>query len=322
MPPQMTFLISIPRSGSTLLQKILASHPRIASTGEPWILLPLAFMDQEYGIEAIYCHGTAAKGIRELIECLPDGRQSYIAHQRKFCLSLYQDLACGKPIFLDKTTGYYLILDFIVELFPDSKFIFLFRNPLDVMCSMMSTWLNNRLMLHAYHLDLYEGVRLMGSGCRTYRDRSISVSYEQLVRMPADEVSRICSFLGIPYLDEMVLKYKEIDFGGSMGDPTGIHAYDGVSTASVNIWPRKLNNLYRIHFARKYIRTLGDDVLAPWGIGIEQFEQTVSEMNIRFRGSLRDMGHRHLSDFWRIVSGRHLRKAFRGRTMREIYLFH
>lgn len=322
-PLKIVFLISLPRSGSTLLQKILSAHPQVASTGEPWLLLPLAFLDQPDGIEAVYCHGTAAKGIRELIECLPGGRRSYIEHLRQFCLNIYQELSYGKPLFLDKTPGgYYLILDFLAEVFPDAKFIFLFRNPLDVMCSMMSTWLQDRLMLHAYHLDLYEGVRLMSRGCRTHADRSISVSYEQLVQAPTVQIRRVCDFLGIEYLDEMLLNYKHVDFGGSMGDPTGIHRYEGVSTASVNVWPRKLNNWYRIHFAREYLRALGDDVLAPWGISIERFEETARGMKVHFGGSLKDMGQRRMSDVWRLISGRHLRKVLRRRSMREIYLFH
>lgn len=320
--PRMVFLVSLPRSGSTLLQKILAAHPLVASTGEPWILLPLAYLDRGYGMEAIYCHTTAARGIGEMIEHLPEGRGGYIAHLRQFCQGLYKDLARGRLIFLDKTPGYYLILDFIVELFPDAKFIFLFRNPLDVMCSMMSTWLNDRLMLHAYHLDLHEGVRLMSRGCRNHADRSISVKYEELVQAPTKEVKRICDFVGVQYLDEMVVNYKEVNFGGSMGDPTGIHRYDGVATGSVNAWQKRLNNRYRIHFARNYLRHLGDDVLAPWGINIEQFERTVRQMRVPFRGSVRDMANRQLSDAWRIVSGRHLRRMFKGRKLKEVYLFH
>jgi Sulfotransferase family len=320
-PPQIVFLISVPRSGSTLLQKILAAHPEVASTGEPWILLPLAFMDRDRGVEAVFAHQSAARGIREMIENLPEKRRSYTAHLRRFCLGLFEDLARGKPIFLDKDPRYYLILDFLVELFPDAKFIFLFRNPLDVMCSMMSTWLNDRLMLHAYHVDLYEGVRLMSRGCRDYADQSINVHYERLVGSPRQEVHRVCDFLAISYCDELLAKYKEVDFGGSMGDPTGIHRYEGVSTASVNIWPKRLNNWYRIRFARKYLQALGDDALAPWGISLDEFEKAVRKMNIGFRGSLADMAYRQMSDFWRLISGTRLRKMLRERKFREVYLF-
>lgn len=319
--PQPVFLISLPRSGSTLLQKILAAHPEIASVGEPWVLLPLAFMDQDYGVEAIFGHRNTAKGIREMIQNLPEKRNSYICHLRRFCSGLFEDLARGKPIFLDKDPRYYLILDFLAEVFPDAKFIFLFRNPLDVMCSMMSTWLRDRLMLHAYHIDLYEGVRLMSRGCRVHAAQGICVQYEQLVRQPEQEVRRICGFLGVSYRDDLLVSYRNVDFGGSMGDPIGIHRHKGVSVDSVSMWPKKLNNQYRVRFARRYLRAIGNDVLKPWGFSIEEFERTVSEMDVHLGGSFRDMGYRRISDIWRFLSGRRLRSMLRERKVREVCLF-
>jgi hypothetical protein len=320
-PPQIVFLISLPRSGSTLLQKVLATRPEIASTGEPWICLPLAFLDRDQGMEAIYDQRNAAKGIREMIENLPGGRRTYIAHLRRFCLDLFQELAHDKPIFVDKDPRYYLIQDFLVEVFPEAKFIFLFRNPLDVMCSMMSTWLENLLLLHAYHIDLYEGVRSMSRGSLVYADRSINVHYEHLVQDPQREVRRVCEFLGVTYDDEMLVKYKAVEFGGSMGDPTGIRRYEGVSVDSVNVWPQKMNNLYRIRFAREYLTALGDDVLAPWQFSRSEFELTVSRMRIHFRGSVKDMAYRHASDLWRMISGTRIRHMLRERRHREIFLF-
>jgi hypothetical protein len=41
--PTPLFLLSLPRSGSTLAQRILAAHAGIATTSEPWILLPYLY---------------------------------------------------------------------------------------------------------------------------------------------------------------------------------------------------------------------------------------------------------------------------------------
>jgi hypothetical protein len=41
--PTAIFLLSLPRSGSTLAQRILAAHEGIATTSEPWILLPYGY---------------------------------------------------------------------------------------------------------------------------------------------------------------------------------------------------------------------------------------------------------------------------------------
>ena len=319
--PNIVFLISLPRSGSTLLQKLLAAHPDVGSTGEPWILLPLAFLDQSKGIEAIYDHANAAKGIREMIDNLSQGRHTYVAQARDFCMAIYKDLARGKPVFLDKDPRYYLILDFLVELFPTAKFIFLFRNPLDVVCSMMNTWLDGKLKLHAYHVDLYEGVRTMSRGSRVYSDRSINVHYSDLVESPKSEVRRICEFLQVRYLEDMLENYKTVDFGGTMGDPRGIKQCKGVSKASVNIWPRTLNNYYRIHFARRYLKALGDEVLVPWRFSRAEFEKALGQMEIRVTGSLEDLAYQKLSNMWRILSGTRLRHMLQERKIGEVYLF-
>jgi hypothetical protein len=272
-------------------------------------------------MEAIYDQRNAAKGIREMIDNLPGGRRTYVAHLRRLCLDLFQDLAHDKSIFVDKDPRYYLILDFLVELFPDAKFIFLFRNPLDVMCSMMSTWLENLLLLHAYHIDLYEGVRSMSQGSLMYADRSVNVHYEDLVQDPQQEVQHLCEFLGVTYDAKMLVKFQTVEFGGSMGDPTGIHQYEGISADSANVWPRKLNNFYRVRFAREYLVALGDEVLAPWHFSQDEFEQTVSRMRIHFHGSVKDMAYRHASDLWRMISGTRIRNMLRDRKHREIYLF-
>ena len=318
-PLRLVFLISLPRSGSTL-QKILAAHPEVASTGEPWLLLPLAHLDRSEGMEAIYDHGNAARAICEMIARLPNGRATYVSHLRQFCLNIFRDLAGPKPIFLDKDPRYYLILDFLVELFPEAKFIFLFRNPLDVMCSMMNTWLLNRLCLHAYHIDLYEGVRAMSHGWRKYGRQSIGVHYQQFVQDPPQELQRICEFLRIQYCPEMLQTFQSVDFGGSMGDPIGNRKYGKVSTESSCVWPAKLNNRYRIRFARKYISRLGDEILQPWRFSRAQFEDSVGKTRIGWGGCFRDFFFHQVSDVWRLLGGTRLRRMLQHRQHGEVYL--
>jgi hypothetical protein len=46
--PTPLFLLSLPRSGSTLAQRILAAHGGIATTSEPWILLPYLYVRTSY----------------------------------------------------------------------------------------------------------------------------------------------------------------------------------------------------------------------------------------------------------------------------------
>ncbi|MBT8101022.1 MAG: sulfotransferase, partial [Gammaproteobacteria bacterium] len=48
------FLLSLPRSGSTLLQRMLMTHPAISSVPEPWLLLPIFYPRRTSGHSAEY----------------------------------------------------------------------------------------------------------------------------------------------------------------------------------------------------------------------------------------------------------------------------
>ena len=59
------FLLSLPRSGSTLVQRLLASHPEVATAAEPWVMLPHLYARRERGIAAEYTQPIAARAITE-----------------------------------------------------------------------------------------------------------------------------------------------------------------------------------------------------------------------------------------------------------------
>jgi hypothetical protein len=113
--PTPLFLLSLPRSGSTLAQRILAAHEGIATTSEPWILLPYLYTLRDSGIYAEYNHRSMILAIEDFCEMLPGGREDYIAEIRELALRLY-DKACpdGTRYFLDKTPRYHLVSDEIL----------------------------------------------------------------------------------------------------------------------------------------------------------------------------------------------------------------
>jgi len=122
---QMVFVFSLPRSGSTLLQRALMSHPEIHSTSEPWVLLPLAYMlPNKEEIIAPYNHSHAQTALSELIQKLPNKEADYHEAVAKFVENIYAQLSPeGTSYFLDKTPRYYLIIPLIAKLFPDAKFM-------------------------------------------------------------------------------------------------------------------------------------------------------------------------------------------------------
>ena len=96
------FLFSLPRSGSTLLQRMLATHAEIATATEPWFLLPYLYTLRENGAYAEYGHSTMVAAIRDLCDDLPNGRADYLAQVRQLALGLYENLTSTETYFLDR----------------------------------------------------------------------------------------------------------------------------------------------------------------------------------------------------------------------------
>ena len=86
------FLFSMPRSGSTLIQRVLSSHKEIATVSEPWLLLPLIYSLKQDGSYTEFNHRVMTNAISELINELPNGRSDYYEQINKFAIGIYTGL--------------------------------------------------------------------------------------------------------------------------------------------------------------------------------------------------------------------------------------
>ena len=139
------FLLSLPRSGSTFCQRILAVHEEIATVNEPHFLLPFLYARKDYDVRSTYNHHYASWAVQDFCATLPNQERDYFESLHAFALQLYEKSAGKKKAayFLDKTPKYHFIVDDIMQLFPEGKMFFLWRNPLSVIASIMQTWGND-----------------------------------------------------------------------------------------------------------------------------------------------------------------------------------
>ena len=291
------FLISLPRSGSTLLQKMLSAHTEIHSVSEPWLLLPLAYMHISKGMFTEYDHEWAITAFDDFINLLPNCRKDFNDSTREFVISLYEKSLKGNKYryFLDKTPRYYLIIPFLAEVFPEAKFIFLFRNPLDVISSILTTWLSNQLRLYRYYPDLFIGPFALAEGFKRYQDRSLAVLYEKLVTSPESEVKRICDYLDLSFDQTLITGYRSVNFDGEYGDNSGVISYHGVSPKSIAKWKNVLNTRYRKRFVKRYIQRLGNPVLHNFGTSVEDLIKEIDSIAMTRPGDLADF-------YWHLMS--------------------
>ncbi len=287
------FLISLPRSGSTLLQKILAVSPHIATTAEPWVMLPCAAMLDKSMLVAEYWQETCHKAMQDMVKELPGGEEEFVAMLGDFGSHLYARLAAGSgaTIFLDKTPRYYLIVPFLAQAFPRAKFIFLFRNPVAVVSSIINTWHRSRISssLRANYVDIFKGPEAMAQGVRYLGSRAMTVNYLQLVADPQAVVADICNFIDIPEFSTQDNSYKNINFSGLRGDPTGIISYASVSDESIDKWKQKENNYFRKWFLRLYIESLDEQVLAGFGVEKTEILVEIAALQPELRGTWQDL---------------------------------
>lgn len=261
------FLFSLPRSGSTLLQRILMSHPQIASIAEPWLMLPFVYAFRPTGVLTEYSHGTSYIAIEDFIDNLPNQDNDYFDALRQFVNTLYTKQCRNDELyFLDKTPRYYLIIPEILKTFPDAKFIFLCRNPVHVMSSIMRTW-NNNSFKHLYNneIDLKRGFDAISEGCRLLGGRAHVVQYEQLVSAPAYCIKEICSYLEIEFDEAMLESFINQDTKGRMGDSTGVKDYQSISESSLDKWKGTFNTAFRKKIIYQYVNGISKENLETQG---------------------------------------------------------
>lgn len=286
------FVISLPRSGSTLLQKMLAVSPKVATVAEPWICLPLAQMTEKTGMVAEYWHATCQQAIEDLAGELPGGMAEFRKLTGNYVQSIYDRIAgdSGAAVFMDKTPRYYLIVPFLAEAFPDAKFIFLFRNPVEVLASILRTWHHNRFgpRFMGNYVDIVRGPRDMANGYRMVESRAMAVNYQKLVSDTETTVREVCEYLEVPFEEDMLTKYRDVEFSGRMGDPVGVQSYGSVSTASLDKWKSFIRNPVRKRYVLNYLRDLGPDVLSEFGLDMEEMLRTAGEVKTGWSGMVTD----------------------------------
>lgn len=275
------FIFSLPRAGSTLLQRVLMSHTAIYSISEPWILLPYLYATKTKGTLSEYSSLTATTGINDFINNLPNKREDYKESQRKFITELYtKQCKKGEKYFLDKTPRYYLIIDEIVELFPGAKFIFLFRNPIHVYASIVNTWGKGRFknIISTYD-DLIKGTKELSKGYTKHKSISYAVNYEDFIINTESKLDEILDYLEINQGEKLLNDFKNQDTKGRLGDPTGVKKYKTVSDKSLYSWKTVFNSIVRKKFAISLLKKLNNDDLLVQGYNRQDIINEVKLLN-------------------------------------------
>ncbi len=191
------FIVGMPRSGTSMLEQIIASHPQGDGIGErhdPFIL-------SEDLCAELGC---------ELPNVLTKTSTEILDSYAKRYLKTFQDMKINGDRIVNKVLGLDQLVGFLSILLPGARFIWIHREPAD---NILSIYLHFISKPWAWRLEDLISVRKSHDLLRKHwlkidSDRNLSVAYEDLTNNQTCETNRILDFLGLPH-DERTLSFHE-----------------------------------------------------------------------------------------------------------------
>ena len=195
------FIVGMPRSGTTLVEQILATHPDVFGAGELPDMQALPTL-----IAKILGAGGAYPGsMTELTESAADRAAGHY-------LKRLRAIGGGAERVIDKMPWNFQYLGLIALLFPKARVIHCVRDAVD---TCLSCYFQNFGVRHAYSADLthlagcFVQYRRLMRHWRTTLDLAIlDVAYEDLVRDQADTTRQMLDFCGLEW-DPRCLRFHD-----------------------------------------------------------------------------------------------------------------
>lgn len=189
--PAPVFILGQPRSGTTLLERILGGAEAVADAGEL----------RDFGFQLRWCADLPGRPGPDLA-LLEAAEKVDPAELGRRYLQHTQWRAGGKPLYTDKLPANFLWLGHIARALPQAKFLHLLRDPMDVGFSNLKELFADAYP-HSYdqvemaaHLRRYRA--LMAHWHRVFPGRILDVSYEALATDPDATAQQVLAFLGLP----------------------------------------------------------------------------------------------------------------------------
>ncbi|HEX3651706.1 MAG TPA: sulfotransferase [Rhizomicrobium sp.] len=196
------FLVGMTRSGSTLVEQILASHSAIEGTRE---LTELAGIAKYIENEIAPRHDSK---FPDVLAALGNGEFQALGDRYLESLRAYR--STGQPFFTDKMASNFVYVGMLQLILPNARIVDVRRHPL-ACCWSNFAQLFTSGQEYAYRLTdlgrLYrEYVELMAHWDRVLPGKVHRVFYEQLVADPEGEIRRLLSHLELPF-EETCLQF-------------------------------------------------------------------------------------------------------------------
>lgn len=194
------FIVGMPRSGTSLVEQILASHPQAYGAGELMGLWDIV------GSFPAMMSGMAYP------ECLERLTVEQVTEAAKTYLNQISQLSNGASFVTDKMPSNFFHLGLIQLLFPGAKIIHCLRDPVD---TCLSCYFQDFAGRHTYSTDLeYLGTyyrdyeRLMAHWRQVLNMPVMEINYKELIEDPENGSRHLVEFCGLRW-DDQCLRFYE-----------------------------------------------------------------------------------------------------------------
>lgn len=190
--PTPIFIVGMPRSGTTLLEQILARHPHVQDAGE--------LRDMLCQLRWV-CDRVGGPHLDEALCVAAEQADMGLLGRRYLEKTAWR--ANGRAFFTDKMPANFLLVDHIARALPQARILHMVRDPMEVCFSNLK-----ELFVDAYphtydqremaaHFIRYRG--LMRNWHSRHPGRILDISYEDLVRAPEAAARRVLDFCGLAW---------------------------------------------------------------------------------------------------------------------------
>ncbi|MBY6003360.1 sulfotransferase [Salipiger bermudensis] len=242
LSPRPVFVTGMPRSGTTLVERILAAHGEVSAGNELGLALKLAY-------------GTFGAG--EQMRPITDTARIE-AFGKRYTTLARRDVPGDSPVITDKSILSYLIIGLLHRALPQARFIVVQRDPRDIALSIYKNYFNTGSHRYGNDLaDIAHAIKRFRGFVAHWKEALPGVvheiRYEALVSDPEPQSRALIAAAGLDWQDACLDFHK--NKSGAVKTLSVSQARQPIYTGSAQAWKKHEREL------QPFIEAWGDE---PW----------------------------------------------------------
>lgn len=233
------FVLGMPRSGTTLLERILDSHSQVTSLGEL----------QDFGLAV---RSTVESEDRVALNAEIIGKAAEV-DSRLIGEAYSRTIAPKRPgsvYIIDKMPLNLLYVGFIIKALPKAKLICLRRNPMDTVLSNFRQLFAINFSYYNYHYDLIDTALyysyfddIMSHWKSLFGNKIFEIEYEQITREPEQSVRSALEYLELPWEAECLNFHRN---KAAVATASSMQVREKLYSSAVDRWRKYEPQLQRV----------------------------------------------------------------------------